>query len=139
MFPPLTNTLPRVVLIATMTIYIIVGRIVFRNQARYRELTDQASKNQASMTASIVASPSVLEQGHISVMSGVNVNSEACPNSADLEDCKKGRSTAKVKAKKEVSSADRAAWSYLKCAFFFFTAMIVTWVCLPPFPPISFL
>ncbi|OBT87670.1 hypothetical protein VE02_02744 [Pseudogymnoascus sp. 03VT05] len=126
-----------VVLIATMTIYIIVGRIVFRNQARFRELTDQASRNQASMAASVVASPSVLEQGHISVITDVNVGSEACANSADLAGsddlagCKRGSSTAKVKAKKEkreVNAADRAAWAYLKCAFFFFTAMLLTWV-----------
>ncbi|ELR04843.1 hypothetical protein VC83_03654 [Pseudogymnoascus destructans] len=120
-----------VVLLTTMAIYIIVGRIVFQNQARFRELTAQASRNQASMAASIVASPSVLEQGHISVITEVDVTSEPCANSLERVECMEGLSTAKVKAqkeKKEVSSADRAAWAYLKCALLFFTAMLVTWV-----------
>lgn len=93
------------------------------------------------MAASIVGSPSVLEEGHIAVTTDINVTSDAA-NSVEREEYKKGKSTAKVKAKKEkkeVSSADRAAWVYLKCALMFFTAMIVTWVCLPPFPLISFL
>lgn len=93
------------------------------------------------MAASIVGSPSVLEEGHIAVTTDINVTSDAA-NSVEREEYKKGKSTAKVKAKKEkkeVSSADRAAWVYLKCALMFFGAMIVTWVCLPPFPPISFL
>ncbi|KFY76537.1 hypothetical protein V499_03828 [Pseudogymnoascus sp. VKM F-103] len=119
-----------VVLLSTMTIYILVGRIVFRNRARFNELTAQASRNQASMAASIVGSPSVLEEGHIAVTTDINVTSDAA-NSVEREEYKKGKSTAKVKAKKEkkeVSSADRAAWVYLKCALMFFTAMIVTWV-----------
>ncbi|OBT61292.1 hypothetical protein VE03_09587 [Pseudogymnoascus sp. 23342-1-I1] len=128
-----------VVLLTTMGIYIVVGKVVFENQARFRELSKIASRNQANMAAAAIAAgadPSNLEQGLGSRTTEVSVTSMACSHRNRLH-CKLASCTVKVetstssrstKGKKEVSSADRAAWSYLKCALLFFTAMIVTWV-----------
>lgn len=156
-----------------MTIYIIVGRVVFENKARFRELTSNASKNQASMAARPVTaqgsssqgSPvkgSPAKQGPNSKTTEVNVTSHSCSSQASSTGCKRAScivtieavansdapkadtkpkksrrrrllNLLKKKEKKEKSSADRAAWAYLKCALLFFTAMMVTWVCLAPF------
>lgn len=161
-----------------MTIYIIVGRVVFENKARFRELTSNASKNQASMAARPVTaqgsssqgspvqgSPvqgSPAKQGPNSKTTAVNVTSYSCSSQASPTGCKRAScivtieavansgapkaetkpkksrrrrllNLLKKKEKKEKSSADRAAWAYLKCALLFFTAMMVTWVCLAPF------
>lgn len=133
-----------------MTIYILVGRVVFENQARFRELTATASKNQASMAARApTAQPTVLKEGSDGKTTEVNVTSDACSSRhTSRAECKRVSYTVKVEAsvpvltpaeKKEQNSADRAAWAYLKCALLFFTAMIITWVRLSPFLPISFL
>lgn len=135
-----------------MVIYIIVGKIVFENQARFRELSKIASRNQANMAAAAVAAgadPSMLEQG----LGSSTATSRSCGSHANPAQCKAASCTVKEassrgsrgsrfrrsKEKKEVSSADRAAWSYLKCALLFFTAMVITWVCLLPFLSICFL
>ncbi|KAL5353127.1 hypothetical protein ACLOAV_001158 [Pseudogymnoascus australis] len=135
-----------VILISTMVIYIIVGKIVFENQARFRELSKIASRNQANLAAAAVAAgadPSILEQGFGSRATDVTATSRSCGSHASPAQCKAASCTVKVEAssrgsrgsrfrrskeKKEVSSADRAAWSYLKCALLFFTAMVITWV-----------
>lgn len=140
-----------------MVIYIIVGKIVFENQARFRELSKIASRNQANLAAAAVAAgadPSILEQGFGSRATDVTATSRSCGSHASPAQCKAASCTVKVEAssrgsrgsrfrrskeKKEVSSADRAAWSYLKCALLFFTAMVITWVCLLPSILICFL
>lgn len=134
-----------------MVIYILVGRVVFENQARFRELSANASKNQANMAATGIPNPIVLTVGPDSKTTEVNITSDACASRANRTECKRASCTIKVtsstapiapkkvKVKKERSSADRAAWSYLKCALLFFTAMVVTWVCIPPFLAICFL
>lgn len=134
-----------------MVIYILVGRVVFENQARFRELSANASKNQANMAATGIPNPIELTVGPDSKTTEVNITSDSCASRANRIECKRASCTIKVtssttpvapkkvKVKKERSSADRAAWSYLKCALLFFTAMVVTWVCIPPFLAICFL
>lgn len=150
-FTPLTDTSPRIVLLTTMVIYILVGRVVFENQARFRELSENASKNQANMAATSIPNPIVLTVGPDSKTTEVNITSDSCASRANRTECKRASCTIKVtsttapiapkkvKVKKERSSADRAAWSYLKCALLFFTAMVVVWVCIPPFLAVCFL
>ncbi|KFY26461.1 hypothetical protein V493_04076 [Pseudogymnoascus sp. VKM F-4281 (FW-2241)] len=127
-----------VVLLTTMTIYILVGRVVFQNKARFRELTDIQSKNQAAMAAANLASnPPVQEQGATSKTTEVRATMDPCSSGANRADKRSSciinieaapTSRAQAEEAQKANSADRAAWSYLKCALLFFTAMVVTWV-----------
>ncbi|KFY44764.1 hypothetical protein V494_01334 [Pseudogymnoascus sp. VKM F-4513 (FW-928)] len=147
-----------IVLISTISIYICVGRVVFRNKYRFEKLIESASAQQASMATRPTTAQSSAENG-TDPMTTVNVI-HACGNLDSRTDCKNpscivnieagtrnraetfGTSTSnaargfgssitkffKKKDKSKQSSAERAAWAYLRCSFMFFTAMMVTWV-----------
>ncbi|KFY16184.1 hypothetical protein V492_01511 [Pseudogymnoascus sp. VKM F-4246] len=159
-----------IVLISTISIYIYVGRVVFRNKYRFEKLIESASAQQASMATRPTTAQSSAENA-TDPMTSTKVVIHACGSLDSRTDCNNpscivnfeagtrnraqtfGTSTSnaarglgtsiskffKKKDKNKQSSAERAAWAYLRCSFMFFTAMMVTWVCLPPFLALSFL
>ncbi|KFY39282.1 hypothetical protein V495_06036 [Pseudogymnoascus sp. VKM F-4514 (FW-929)] len=125
------------VLVSTIVIYFIVGKVVYTNRSRFNELTDTNSRNQTSMAAKSIAQEEGIDMNTPEITTHVVVTSESCGSTASRTECKRPTCTVKIetststdlkKSDKGGNSAHRAAVAYFRCAAMFFGAMVITWV-----------
>ncbi|OBT66779.1 hypothetical protein VE03_04004 [Pseudogymnoascus sp. 23342-1-I1] len=143
-----------VVLVITMTIYAFVGKVVYKNHRQFRNLTTTTDNATAtaipndgsgggaapvnSKTTEVhITSESALESGFDTSFDNNSDNfkprsdTEKYPRYAvNIESSieTRARNDTEVRQRRTTSSADRAAWAYLKCALLFFFALLITWV-----------
>ncbi|OBT90618.1 hypothetical protein VE02_00561 [Pseudogymnoascus sp. 03VT05] len=143
-----------VVLLITMTIYAFVGKVVYKNHRQFRNLhttTDNATAtaipNDGADNGSVpvnskttevhITSESVLESGFDAAFDSDRDNFKARPNAekypryaVNIESSIEPttRNDGQAPQRRTTSTADRAAWAYLKCALLFFFALLITWV-----------
>ncbi|OBT47495.1 hypothetical protein VE00_03261 [Pseudogymnoascus sp. WSF 3629] len=125
-----------VVLLATMTIYVFIGRVVYANRKRLRELSRSTSATGepfsnpkpeplASKTTEVHITTSELPSKLNNRPFDNNGLVKIAPYAVEIE-------SSRIHLLKEQgqahSIANRAAWAYLKCAMLFFVALLITWV-----------
>lgn len=144
----------RVVLLITMTIYAFVGKVVYKNHRQFRNLhttTDNATTTaipndgadsggapvNSKTTEVHITSESVLESGFDTAFDSDRDNFKARPSAekypryaVNIESSIEptARNDGQAPQRRTTSTADRAAWAYLKCALLFFFALLITWV-----------
>ncbi|KFY95953.1 hypothetical protein V498_03031 [Pseudogymnoascus sp. VKM F-4517 (FW-2822)] len=121
-----------VVLLATMTIYVFIGRVVYANRKRLRELSatgepfsDPKPEPLASKTTEVHIKTSELPSKLNNGPFDNNVPLEIAPYAVEIGSNRVHLPKEKGQA---YSIANRAAWAYLKCAMLFFLALLITWV-----------
>lgn len=132
-------TFARVVLLATMTIYAFIGRVVYANRKRLRGLSRSTSATGeplsnpkpeplASKTTEVHIATSELPSKLNNRPFDNNGPVKIAPYAVEID-------SSRVHLQKEQGQAhtiaNRAAWAYLKCAMLFFVALLITWVRLP--------
>ncbi|KFY22452.1 hypothetical protein V493_06581 [Pseudogymnoascus sp. VKM F-4281 (FW-2241)] len=139
-----------VVLVITMSIYAFVGKVVYKNHRQFRNLTtttdnatattipnnDNAPVN-SKTTEVHITSESALESGFDTPFDSSRGNSKARSNTekypryaVNIESSMENTAgqIGEAPQRRVTSTADRAAWAYLKCAILFFFALLITWV-----------
>lgn len=137
-----------------MTIYAFVGKVVYKNHRQFRNLTTTTDNATAtaipndgggssgapinSKTTEVhITFESALESGFDTSFDNNRDNFKAPSNTenysryavnieSSIENTAKNDSG--VQQHRTTSTADRAAWAYLKCAMLFFVALLITWV-----------
>ncbi|KFY91420.1 hypothetical protein V500_04683 [Pseudogymnoascus sp. VKM F-4518 (FW-2643)] len=143
-----------VVLVITMSIYALVGKIIYKNHRQFRNLsttTDNATATaipndggdsggapvNSKTTEVHITTESALESGFDTPFDSDRDNFKARPNTekypryaVNIESPNEttARNDGEVPQRRTTSTADRAAWAYLKCAMLFFIALLITWV-----------
>ena len=137
-----------------MSIYVLVGNVVYKNHRQFRNLstaTDNATAtaipNDGGGSGNALANSKTTEV-HITtefaLESGFDTpfdsdrdnfkarsNTEKYPRYAvNIESSieTRARNDGELPQRRTTSTADRAAWAYLKCAMLFFIALLITWV-----------
>lgn len=126
-----------------MFIYALVGKVIYDNRRRFHNL----SASHPSGLAFEAPGPENSRTTDIQVTTVVAAHDEAnAARAFDEPEAEKypqyavNIGTAHDPAKPEynpqtkkttMSSVDRAAWAYMKCAMLFFFALLITWVCSP--------
>lgn len=137
-----------------MTIYAFVGKVVYKNHRQFRNLhttTDNATATaipndgadnggtpvNSKTTEVHITSESALESGFDAAFDSDRDNFKARPNTekypryaVNIESSIEptARNDNQAQQRRTTSTADRAAWAYLKCALLFFFALLITWV-----------
>ncbi|KFY15561.1 hypothetical protein V492_01902 [Pseudogymnoascus sp. VKM F-4246] len=146
-----------VVLLITMGIYALVGKVVYKNHRQFRNLHTTTDNATATATAAAneggdnggapvnskttevhITSESALESGFDTPFDSDRDDFKARPSNIDnyaryavnIESTTepKIRNDGDAPQRRATSTADRAAWAYLKCAMLFFCALLITWV-----------
>ncbi|KFZ11402.1 hypothetical protein V501_04782 [Pseudogymnoascus sp. VKM F-4519 (FW-2642)] len=125
-----------VVLLATMTIYVFIGRVVYANRKRLRELSGSASATGEPF-------PNPNAEPLASKTTEVHITTSALPSRPNnrpfdnhglvgiapyVVEIGSSRAYLPKEQGQTHSIANRAAWAYLKCAMMFFLALLITWV-----------
>jgi hypothetical protein len=130
----------RIILLATITIYFFVGRVVYANRRRFRELSGSASGNVGPFSMPEPEPPaSKTTEVHITTSEApvednnrpfdTNISVKIAPYAVKIESSRVRMPN--EQGQQAQSIADRAAWAYLKCAMLFFVALLITWVRFP--------
>lgn len=124
----------RIVLVSTLIIYILAGRVIFNMRGSLRRFagvgqtsprtpTGPTRDTLGTMSPPTTPQQQQQQQNHHPVRP---VNSYSCTVSSGHT----GRT------RNSGVEANTAAWAYCRCAMLFFLALVITWVRTPPFIPV---
>ena len=129
----------RLVIIATLTIYIIVGRDIFQTRQTLRNIAEEELYNfhpaldlrKTSKTTMIEVTSDVMTinklqpWGESAASDAIRPESQFAPYSIHIESAEQSQHRKKSAAELNMNAV---ALSYLRCSFLFFIALVVTWV-----------
>jgi hypothetical protein len=127
-----------VVILITMSIYAVVGRVVYQNHRQSRNSSDpnlssandthrlvNSNTTEIQITSERSRTFSFVQPFDARAIENVTQYAVNIASTPALDHAHPGYNT---HSKPAMSSTDRAAWAYMKIALLFFAALLITWV-----------
>lgn len=127
---PSTNTTERIILVSTLVIYILAGRVIFNLRGSLRRFagSEESQRTPTGPTRDTLGTmspsppPTSPQPGDRPIVVNT-LQSYSCTVSSGYT----------ARTRNSGVEANTAAWAYCRCAMLFFLALVITWVRESPY------